>query len=384
MQLNKKRVLICPLNWGLGHATRCIQIIRELLNQNAEVIIASDGDSLELLRNEFPTLQCIALKAKPIFYSSKGNMVLQMLKSAPRLLQNIFSEHQQIKKLIKEFKIDIVISDNRYGCCSKDCYSIFITHQLNIQCPPTLKWLQPFLNRINHFFIHKYNECWVPDVKALPGLSGILSHGDFNLPQVNYIGVLSRFKNIEESQSINNRHAELVSASPEETLKRVQGEASVVDLLVILSGPEPQRTIFEKLIIEQVSKTNLQTLIVRGKPKETSVPRVASNISIVNHLATSLLKFHLQNAATILSRPGYSTLMDLAALGRKAIIVPTPGQTEQEYLAGFFHLQKKHFMQLQNQFDLTLALKGIEFCDAYKIESQKNLLEEKITQVINS
>lgn len=212
MQLNKKRVLICPLNWGLGHATRCIQIIRELLNQNAEVIIASDGDSLELLRNEFPTLQCIALKAKPIFYSSKGNMVLQMLKSAPRLLKNIYDEHQQIKKLAREFNIDIVISDNRYGCWSKDCYSVFITHQLTIQCPSKLKWTQSFINRINHFFIHKYNECWVPDVKALPGLSGILSHGDFNLPQVNYIGLLSRFEKIEESQSINNRHAELVSA----------------------------------------------------------------------------------------------------------------------------------------------------------------------------
>ena len=207
MQLNRKRVLVCPLNWGLGHATRCIPVIKELIRQEADVMIASDGDSLMLLQKEFPELKFQTLKAKTISYSENGNMVLQMIKSSPRLFRNVYDEHQQLKKIIKEFKIDIVISDNRYGCWSKDCYSVFITHQLNIQCPQEFKWLQPLLNRINHFFVRKYNECWVPDEKELPGLSGILSHGDYYLPHVNYIGVLSRFI----------RHAELVSASPDKT-----------------------------------------------------------------------------------------------------------------------------------------------------------------------
>ncbi len=387
MQAIKKRVLICPLNWGLGHATRCIPVIKELINQEADVMIASDGDSLELLKKEFPSLKYQSLSTKAINYSASGNMVWQMIKSSPRMFRNIYQEHQQIKKLIKEFNIDIVISDNRYGCWSKNCFSVFITHQLNIQCPKGLKWLQPLLNRINHFFIRKYNECWVPDEKELPGLSGILSHGDYYLPQIHFIGALSRFAEVDNSidKSDRNKYPENTPLSP---WRGAGGEAKSFDLLVILSGLEPQRTIFENQIIEQVSSrsigTNLQSLIVRGKPKEISVPKVTSTITIVNHLETPLLKFHIQHAKNILCRPGYSTIMDLAVLGRKAIIVPTPGQTEQEYLAGFFHLQKKHFMQLQNQFDLELALKGIEYCDELKIDLQENLLEKNIKRVLNS
>lgn len=356
MQSIKKRVLVCPLNWGLGHATRCGPVIKELIKQEAEVMVAGEGDSLEWLKIEFPGMIFHPLKAKPISYSANGSMVWQMLKSSPRLLRNIFNEHQQLKNLVKEFNIDIVISDNRYGCWNKNCFSVFITHQLSIQCPKGLKRFQPLLNRINHFFIRKYNECWVPDEKELPGLSGILSHGNYYLPQLHFMGALSRFEN--------------------ETAK---SDDKIFDLLVMLSGPEPQRSIFENQVIEQVSKLNLQTLIVRGKPIEKNIPAVASHITMVNHLESSLLKFQLLNAKNILCRPGYSTIMDLAILGRKAILVPTPGQTEQEYLAGYFHLQKKHFMQLQNQFDLSLALKGIEFCNELKYAHNKNPLAARIS-----
>ncbi len=367
----KKRVLVCPLNWGLGHATRCIPVIKEFIRQGAEVMIASDGDSLMLLQKEFPELKFQTLKAKTISYSKNGNMVLQMIKSAPRLIENIYHEHQQLKEIIKDFKIDMVISDNRYGCWSKHCYSVFITHQLNIQCPPKLKWLQLFINRINHFFIGKYDECWVPDVKESPGLSGILSHGEYNLKQVNFIGALSRFTDDEKKAE---------ATTPLSPWRGAGGED--FDLLVVLSGPEPQRSIFEKLIIEQVSKTILQTLIVRGKPNEKAIPLVPSHIKTVNYLETSLLHFHLRHAKTILCRSGYSTIMDLAVLGRNAIVVPTPGQTEQEYLAALFHWQKKHFMQLQNQFDIANALKGVGFCFAIKVETQEGILEENVRRVL--
>ncbi len=382
MQSVKKRVLVCPLNWGLGHATRCIPVINELIKQEVEVIIAGDGDSLELLKKEFPTLTLHTLKATPVNYSTNGNMAWKMLKSSPRLLQNIYDEHHQIKNIVKEFNIDLVISDNRYGCWSKDCYSVFITHQLNIQCPQELKWLQPILNSINHFFIRKYKECWVPDEKELPGLSGILSHGDYYLPHLNFIGAFSRFAESDNSinKSYRNKYPE---NTPLYLWRGAGGEDKTFDLLVILSGPEPQRTIFENLIIQQVSKLNLLTLIVRGKPKETNVSEVALPITIVNHIETSLLKFHIQHAKNILCRAGYSTIMDLAALGRKAILVPTPGQTEQEYLAGFFHLQKKHFMQLQNQFDLVLALKGIEYCDEFKYNDEENTLTAAIRRTLS-
>ena len=353
------KVLVTPLNWGLGHATRCIPIIQSLIELNAEVIIAGSGISLELLKPVFPQLTFILLKEKEITYPNNGQMGMQLIKMLPRLFFNLVSDHQQVKKIIKQHSVGLIISDNRFGCWNKKCYSVFITHQITIQSPVQLKWIQPFINSINHFFIRRYNECWIPDVKELPGLSGILSHRDYYLPSFHFINPLSRF-------------ADCV----------IKVSEKKYELVAILSGPEPQRSIFEKLILSEVQKLKMDALIIRGTSHSAILPTVSSSIKILNQLETSELKFHLLNAKYIVCRSGYSSMMDLACIGRSAIIIPTPGQTEQEYLASFFHLQKKHFMQLQSQFDLTNAIKGVNKCVNPALDCNNSLLKENVLRVI--
>jgi hypothetical protein len=167
-----QRILICPLDWGLGHATRCIPVIRAFLGQNAEVLIAADGRAYELLQQEFPELQFIRLKGYEIRYPSSGSMAASMLLSIPKILSGIKREHRELEKIIAEHKIDTVVSDNRYGCWNKQVKSIFITHQLMLKSP----FGEGLLHRIILSHIKKYDECWIPDHAAENNLSGELSH----------------------------------------------------------------------------------------------------------------------------------------------------------------------------------------------------------------
>lgn len=328
------RILICPLDWGLGHATRCIPIIRKYLSQGDEVIIAADGGSLELLRKEFPQLKIIQLKGYAISYSANRSMALQMFLSAPRILWKIYREHQALKKMIDEYKIDMVISDNRYGLWNKRIKSIFITHQIMIKSTDSLKFLEPVLYNINKWFIKHYDECWIPDNEKENNLSGDLAHL-YPLPQnTRFIGPQSRF------------NYSLISDK----------EKSETDLLVLLSGPEPQRSMLEKMVIEQLHTLKIQTAIVRGIPGSLQEIRVPSHVTIYSHLETEKMQQLILDAKVILCRSGYSTIMDLAVLQKKAIFIPTPGQTEQEYLASYHVAKRNAICFNQHQFDLEKAL----------------------------
>ena len=168
-----KRVLIAPLNWGLGHATRCMPIINELLAQGAEVIIATDGRALHLLQKEYPQLTILELPAYNITYRS-NNMMLNIAPQLFKIIRAIIKEQKAIRKIIRDYKIDLIISDNRFGCVSSDIPSIFITHQVHIKIPnPTV---QRIVNFFNHLFINRFNECWIPDFEdTSQSLSGSLS-----------------------------------------------------------------------------------------------------------------------------------------------------------------------------------------------------------------
>jgi len=188
-----QKILICPLDWGLGHASRCIPIIEKLIALEFEVIIAANNNALSLLQHTFPTLHFIQLLGFAVRYPKNGKMNLKMLLQVPAFLKSIKNEHQALEKIIEQYQINVVISDNRYGCWSAKVPSVFITHQLNIQAPFFKKWLQ----KINYKFINRFNECWIPDVEDKINLSGLLGH-NFKELKTNhfYIGVLSRF-NIE-------------------------------------------------------------------------------------------------------------------------------------------------------------------------------------------
>lgn len=306
-----KKILIAPLDWGLGHATRCIPIIRKYLQEGAEVLVAADGLPARLLREEFPSITLLRLKGYRIRYAKGENMVWQIVKSLPKIVWRVAREHFWLKKVIKDYNINLVISDNRYGLFNRHIHCIFITHQLHIQTPV----FYSIINAINHFFISKYNECLVPDFEDdRLSLAGKLSRIPCQLINSRYIGPLSRF----EAGNMSSNHSKNI------------------DVLFLLSGPEPQRGILEQLILSQAPRLkNKKCLVVTGTLQSIDNAFMLGDMQAYSHLSTKLLREAILSAALVVSRPGYSTIMDLYTLNKKALFIPTPGQTEQEYLARY-------------------------------------------------
>jgi predicted glycosyltransferase len=311
----KKKILVAPLNWGLGHATRCMPIIERLLHEGNEVLIGADGAPLVLLKARFP--QCTFIDWKGVSINYSGNMIFSMLIQVPKILWSIYKEHQHLEKVVEEYKIDMVISDNRFGLWNKKIHSVFITHQVNIISP----FAEKLLFKINKWFIEKYDECWVPDYEGALNLSGDLSHpkNEYykkNFPKnLKYIGPQSRF-----------------------TKGNIDAEKKY-EVVGIVSGPEPQRTLFFEKLKSDFEKINGETLIIAGTPNNSEfriqkpVRQLAdSKLSIVPHLEDNDFVVALYSAKKIICRSGYSTIMDLHVLGLKAEFVATKGQTEQEYL----------------------------------------------------
>ena len=195
-KISENRVLVAPLNWGLGHATRCVPIINALLDARKEVIIASDGFSLEFLKKEFPNLQTVEFKGINIKYSKSNSQVWAMLWQMPEIIFAIIKEHSELKKIIQKFDIQIVISDNRFGLWNKKIKTIYITHQISVKISNRFEFLNKIAYLIHCQIIKKYSECWIPDFEGEENLSGDLSH-KYPLPKnARFIGILSRFKNI--------------------------------------------------------------------------------------------------------------------------------------------------------------------------------------------
>jgi len=305
------KILICPLNWGLGHATRCVPVVRQLLADGHEPVLVSDGYPLEFLRQEFPTLRFIEYPSYPVFYAAGKSQVGAMIISFPNILKGILNEHTWLRNLLQTEQFDQVISDNRFGMWNKQVHSIYITHQLMVKMPFYLKFLEPLVHRIHKAFINRYDECWIPDVEGKIGLSGDLSH-KYPLPlHAAFIGPLSRFREMENTQ-------------PDARFK----------VVAVISGVEPQRTIFEKSLIDRFKNADYSTLIVAGLPQSEKIVEQINSITLISHLHDQELASVLLGATKIISRSGYSTIMDLKALNclYKAEFIPTPGQTEQEYL----------------------------------------------------
>jgi uncharacterized protein (TIGR00661 family) len=327
----KPRILVAPLDWGLGHATRCIPVIRTLLHHRCTVFLAGDDRSGSLLLSEFPGLPFIPLKGYDIRYS-RNRLTLPFVLGTqiPKILSIIKYEKERLEELVKEHALDAVISDNRYGLCPASIPSVFITHQLLIKTPFGQQ-ADRHLQRLNYSYINRFTECWVPDNKHDHPLAGQLSHPSL-MPAtpVKYIGPLSRFS---PSDNHEEKH-----------------------LLVLLSGPEPQRTILENLLLEQLETYQRPVVLARGMPGDTSVLNVPPHVTVHHHLPAEALKEKIAQASFVIARCGYSTVMDLAALNKKSILIPTPGQTEQEYLATHLSGQRFALCIDQHKFKLNAAL----------------------------
>ena len=320
----KKGILVAPLDWGIGHATRCIPIINALLENNFEVIIGADNRPLHLLKNEFPELEFIRFGGYNIKYPTYIPMSISMLLQFPKILLAIKQENQVLSQIIDDYNINGVISDNRFGLHTKKVPCVFITHQLQIQS----EYLSNFLQDFNYKYINKYNVCWVMDNKE-ENLAGNLSN-PCKLPNNTiYIGPQSRFKKILKEKKY--------------------------DFLGLVSGPEPQRTIFEKGLIKALMARKEKSIVVLGKPEENKSKQIG-NLTIKSHINAYELNTIILESELIICRPGYSTIMDLAKLQKKAFLIPTPGQTEQEYLANTLMIKNTAYMQNQSDFNFSLGV----------------------------
>lgn len=300
----RKRILVAPLNWGLGHATRCIPIIRALLLHDFEVILASDGIALQLLKKEFPDLEALELPSYQIAYAKNAKLFKwKLLKDSPKVLKAIKAEKKAIKVIIETHNITGIISDNRLGLHNKKVPCVFISHQLQVLSGSTT-WLS---TKMHQKVMQQFDVCWVPDNLGEPNLSGKLGHVDVPELPIKYIGPLSRFHKKETIQT--------------------------TDLLVILSGPEPQRTFLEEKLFEELKTFKGNIVFVKGILEEAQTKSQKGNMTIYNFMTSALLEQTINESTLVLSRSGYTTIMDLAKLEKKAFFIPTPGQFEQEYLA---------------------------------------------------
>jgi uncharacterized protein (TIGR00661 family) len=355
-----KKVLLTPLDWGLGHATRCIPVIRALLDKGYEVQIAGSGNSMALLRQEFPSLMFFELPGYDPVYPTSGSMVWKMAQQLPKFIRTIGAEHKRVEELVRKNNISLVISDNRFGCWSARVPSVFITHQSNILMPKRFGWLSRWVRIANERQMKKFTLCWIPDFPGEHSLSGdLISFGKYSTHiSVDFIGPLSRF-------------------SPASVAEKVY------DVVALCSGPEPQRTLLENMLSEELVRSSLRFLLVRGVPDKSATRRRLGEGEVVDFLNTEQLQKAMTQTDLVIARSGYSTVMDMMALKKKAIFIPTPGQTEQEYLANRLKEKGVAYSAPQNEFSLTAALHAsLKYSGFQQSYPHNDLLARAIDKVV--
>lgn len=302
----KKRILVAPLNWGLGHATRCIPIINALIKHQFEPIIAGDGEALQLLKKEFPALIFLELPSYNMSYSKHGFLLKwHLLKKIPHILRAVKKEHQLVQNLIKDYDIKGIISDNRFGVYSKDKAfpSVYITHQLRVLSGFTT-WIT---TKIHQNLIKKHDECWIPDFENSLNFSGTLGHHKNLKFNLKYMGPLSRFTKKEGTPTF--------------------------DIMVLLSGPEPQRSLLEAKLLMELKDYEGPIIFVKGIVNGVQNKTTNKNMSLFNFMTSAELEEAIVKSKLIISRSGYTSVMDFAKLEKRVFFIPTPGQKEQLYLA---------------------------------------------------
>lgn len=318
------KILIAPLNWGLGHATRCIPLIRHYLAAGDEVVLGGDGDSIMLLRQTFPALRVVDLPSLELRYTDNAQQRGFYLRAIPALIRFTIADHYYLRQQLAIEHFDLVISDNRFGLFSRQMRCVYMTHQLYVQLPKRLRVFQPLARAIHACIYKRYDEVWVPDyADPINNLAGALAHGGRFDCHAKYIGPLSRFSGLNSIDWCL------------ENSKGIQHLESQYATIAILSGLEPQRTLFEQALIERFQKARTSTLIVRGKISSPMTTTQIGSVTLITHMQDNKLLLLMQQAKRIVVRSGYSTIMDLAVLGllHKAELHPTSGQSEQEYLA---------------------------------------------------
>ncbi|RQO32149.1 glycosyl transferase [Taibaiella sp. KBW10] len=307
-------------------------LIHHLVEKGCDVYLAAEGASAAILKAYFPALPVLPLKGYGIQYSHKpGNFTFKLLAQVPKILRRIKEEHRWLQKQQKRYHFDAVISDNRYGLYTPDCPCVIMTHQVQIMSGKGA-WADRKLLQWHRRLLEQFEDCWVVDTET-QGLSGRLAHPETKPKQSTYIGLLSQFMLLPAIEKAE-KHC-----------------------LVLLSGPEPMRTQLEALLWAQcVALPQYKFIFVAGKPGGTARETVPPHIHYHPYLGGVALHTSMAEAALVVCRSGYSSLMDLAFLQKKAILIPTPGQTEQEYLAGHLHASGNYYSEPQATIELGKVL----------------------------
>lgn len=324
-----RRVLYGVLNWGLGHATRSSVLIHALQDEGFEVILASDGAAGDWLQEEFPHLEYRPLPEYDIQYSSSNRQWPTLLAQLPKMAKAAKLEHALLKVWVEELEPCGIISDNRLGFYHAKVPSVYLSHQLR----PLVGPFSGIAGRMHQFYFRHYDQIWVPDHADLK-ISGALSR---SRKPFEFTGLLSALK--------------------------TKPDAEASQILIILSGPEPQRSILERKLFEQADALPKDTILVRGI-NGACPDRYSQRFKVYDRLGREDLSLLLQKADVVISRSGYSSIMDYIHLGKRALLVPTPGQSEQEYLAAL-HSQRPQFRAArQGNIDLKEELKALRSVEA--------------------
>ncbi len=318
-KITGQRILVAPLHWGLGHATRCIPIIKKLSKNNA-ILLGSDGLALDLLKREFPHMSYVKLPSYNIHYKS-DHFLLGLVKQGPKLTLAVSKEMAMTEELVNRFGLTMIISDHRFGCRDIRIRSVIIAHQLQLQAG--IKAAAFMGSKLNKFFINDFDECWIPDYKVSElSLSGVLSRSE-GIKTVRYIGPISRLS------------------------KRVQ--PLKYDVAVILSGPEPKRTWLETALNSVLKDSRYHIAWIRGTTaKVKTPPRYQEVIEIATSDQISRI---FNQSKVVIARAGYTTVMDISHVGVPSILIPTKGQPEQEHLA--LHLEGRDGFDFINEDQLS-------------------------------
>lgn len=350
MTAERRKILIAPLDWGLGHATRLVPIIAHLQQQGHETVIAADGRPYDFLASRFPEVKIYRCAGYNITYPENGNLLLHMMKNSVSFYKSVETEQRLATELADEINADVVISDNRLNFRAKGRKNIYITHQLNIKAGI----LSAVATAMHRKYYNSFDEVWVPDNSGTANISGALGHeADCAVP-VFYLGPQSRFTAMKGGE--------------------VPSHGRVV---VLLSGPEPQRTLFENIIVAELIRTGINAVVLRGMPGKNEVTHPAPNIEMVAHMNDEEMLRIIAGAEVVIARSGYSTLSDLAQLNKRLIAVPTPGQTEQEYLADKHASENRLIKAEQSNFDLMNCMEKVRAADPFRVP-----LEDKLPVVL--
>lgn len=292
--ISNKKILISPLDWGMGHTTRCVALIKTLLSNKNQIVFAGNKTQIEFIHREFPELKTEFLEGYNITLDSKKSTYLQVFLQFGKLNRAIKSEQKFAEQIAEKEKLDIIISDNRYGLRSAKTKNILLTHQLNLQIP---KW-KNFVNKKLKKQIEKFDICWIPD-STTELICGDLIKAEVTIPKL-LIGYLSRFKKVD---------------APIE-----------YEILFIASGPEPERSQFAIKVRNYLVSKKKHFAVVGFMYGKTGADYFANP-------STEQLEFLIGSSQTVIARAGYTTIMEMISLEKKSILIPTPGQYEQEYLA---------------------------------------------------